>query len=66
MAPEFDINTRVALLELALSTNTDRLAKVEASVDGVRKSINRGLGALCILLGGTLANLLVSIHHLGK
>lgn len=60
------LDTKVALLEFGLATNNERLGKVEASVEGVRKSINRGLGALCILLGGTLANLLVSIHHLGK
>lgn len=60
------LDTKVALLEFGLATNNDRLSKLETSVEGVRKSINRGLGALCILLGGTLANLLVSIHHLGK
>lgn len=65
MPPEL-AEVRIALLEQALLTNTERLGKVEVAVDSVRKSINRGLGALCVLLGGTLANLLISVVHIGK
>lgn len=66
MSPEESIETRVALLNLALATQSDRLTKVETGIAGIQRSINRGLGAVCILLGGEVANLLITLSKAGK
>lgn len=56
----------LALLKQEVEAQSKRLSKVEEGIDGIRSSINRGLAAVCVLLGGTLANLIITISHVGK
>lgn len=61
-----NIEVEVALLKQAQEIIATRLDKLEETVELVRRNINRGLGALAVLLGGTLANLMIAVAHLGK
>lgn len=61
-----NLEVEVALLKQEVAAQNSRLSKVEEGIDGIRTSINRGLAAVCVLLGGTLANLIVTLSHVGK
>lgn len=60
------VEERVARLEQARLYDAERLTKLEAGLDGIRVSINRGLGLVCLLLGGVVTNLILTIGHVGR
>lgn len=60
------VEVEVALLKQANDVISTRLDKLEDAVEAVRRNINRGLGALAVVLGGTLANVFIAASHLGK
>lgn len=61
-----NLEVEVALLKQEVTAQNGRLSKVEEGIEGIRSAINRGLAAVCVLLGGTLANLVVTISHIGR
>lgn len=60
------IETRVALLEQADTQHNKDIDALKQAIDGVQRSINRGLVAVSGLLFTTVVNLLVAFARLGK